>query len=73
MIYKMTNNQNRNGEWEKVGEGQKLSFSSIFDAQITTLIAGLIMYWWGNGAVKGFADCCRAECEGKCKSESMKG
>lgn len=37
------------------GEGQKLSFSSIFDAQITTLIAGLIMYWWGNGAVKGFA------------------
>ncbi len=36
-------------------EGQKLSFSSIFDAQITTLIAGLIMYWWGNGAVKGFA------------------
>lgn len=38
-----------------VQEGQKLSFSSIFDAQLTTLIAGLIMYIWGNGAVKGFA------------------
>lgn len=38
-----------------VQEGRKLSFSSIFDAQITTLIAGLIMYIWGNGAVKGFA------------------
>ena len=38
-----------------VAEGQKLSFSSIFDAQFTTLLAGLIMYWWGNGAVKGFA------------------
>lgn len=38
-----------------VSEGQKLSFSSIFDAQFTTLIAALIMYWWGNGAVKGFA------------------
>ena len=36
-------------------EGQKLSFSSIFDAQFTTLLAGLIMYIWGNGAVKGFA------------------
>lgn len=38
-----------------VSEGQKLSFSSIFDSQFTTLIAGLIMYWFGNGAVKGFA------------------
>lgn len=38
-----------------VAEGQKLSFSAIFDAQFTTLLAGLIMYIWGNGAVKGFA------------------
>ncbi len=38
-----------------VAEGQKLSFSAIFDAQFTTLIAALIMYIWGNGAVKGFA------------------
>lgn len=38
-----------------VAEGQKLSFSAIFDAQFTTLIAALIMYVWGNGAVKGFA------------------
>ncbi len=36
-------------------EGQKLSFTTILDAQLTTLIAGLIMYWFGNGAVKGFA------------------
>ncbi|MEG2330632.1 protein translocase subunit SecF, partial [Anaerorhabdus sp.] len=32
-----------------------LSFSTIFDAQFTTLLAGLIMYVFGNGAVKGFA------------------
>ena len=38
-----------------VEEGQKLSFSAVFDAQFTTLIAALIMYVWGNGAVKGFA------------------
>ena len=35
--------------------GQKQSFSTIFDAQFTTLIAALIMYIFGNGAVKGFA------------------
>ncbi len=38
-----------------VSEGQKLSYSAVFDAQLTTLIAALIMYIWGNGAVKGFA------------------
>lgn len=38
-----------------VKEGQSLSFSTIFDAQFTTLLAGLIMYMFGNGAVKGFA------------------
>lgn len=35
--------------------GQSTSFMTIFDAQITTLIAGFIMYIFGNGAVKGFA------------------
>lgn len=38
-----------------VTEGQTQSFWTIFDAQFTTLLAGLIMYIWGNGAVKGFA------------------
>lgn len=38
-----------------VKEGQSQSFSTIFDAQFTTLIAGLIMYIFGTGAVKGFA------------------
>ena len=38
-----------------VAQGQQLSFGAIFDAQFTTLIAALIMYIWGNGAVKGFA------------------
>ena len=38
-----------------VAEGQKVSFSAIFDAQFTTLLSALIMYVWGNGAVKGFA------------------
>ena len=38
-----------------VKEGQSTSFSTIFDAQFTTLLAALIMYIFGTGAVKGFA------------------
>ncbi|MCI5772969.1 MAG: protein translocase subunit SecD, partial [Erysipelotrichaceae bacterium] len=38
-----------------VAAGQKTSFVTIFDAQFTTLLAGLIMYMFGNGSVKGFA------------------
>ncbi len=38
-----------------IAQGQKSSFVTIFDAQFTTLLAGLVMYWWGNGSVKGFA------------------
>ena len=38
-----------------IARGQQLSFSAIFDSQFTTLISALIMYIWGNGAVKGFA------------------
>lgn len=38
-----------------IAQGQKSSFITIFDAQFTTLLAGLIMYIWGNGSVKGFA------------------
>ena len=38
-----------------VKEGQSTSFATIFDAQFTTLLAALIMYIFGTGAVKGFA------------------
>lgn len=31
------------------------AFSSIFDSQITTLIAGFVLYFFGSGSVKGFA------------------
>lgn len=40
---------------EATATGQSLSFTTILDAQITTLLAGIIMYMFGNGAVKGFA------------------
>ncbi|MBQ7888199.1 MAG: protein translocase subunit SecD [Erysipelotrichaceae bacterium] len=36
-------------------EGQSDSFWTIFDAQFTTLLAALIMFFFGTGTVKGFA------------------
>lgn len=36
-------------------EGTKKSLSSIIDANVTTLIASLVLYFFGKRAVKGFA------------------
>ena len=36
-------------------EGSKSSLSSIIDANITTLIAGIVLYVFGESSVKGFA------------------
>lgn len=35
--------------------GFKKAFSAIFDGNITTLIAALVLMWLGSGTVKGFA------------------
>ncbi len=35
--------------------GFKKAFSAIFDGNITTLIAGLVLMWLASGSVKGFA------------------
>lgn len=38
-----------------VNNGFSRAFSAILDSNITTLIAGAILYWLGTGPVKGFA------------------
>ena len=40
---------------QAIDEGYKGAFSSIFDANVTTLIKVLILYAVGTGAIKGFA------------------
>ncbi|KEO82240.1 protein translocase subunit SecD [Tumebacillus flagellatus] len=35
--------------------GQKRSMPTIIDANITSMIAGFLMYWFGTGAIKSFA------------------
>jgi SecD/SecF fusion protein len=41
--------------WAAVHAGFEKAFSSIIDANVTTLIAAAIMFWQGTGAIRGFA------------------
>jgi len=43
------------GPQEAIHDGFSRAFITIFDANITTLIAALILYVIGTGPVKGFA------------------
>jgi len=47
----------RNGKSPRaaVEQGFARAFSSIFDSQITTLIAGVVLFQYGTGPIKGFA------------------
>ena len=47
----------RNGKSPRaaVEQGFSRAFSSIFDSQITTLIAGVVLFQYGTGPIKGFA------------------
>ena len=38
-----------------IKSGFSKAFSAIFDGNITTLIASLVLMWLGSGTVKGFA------------------
>ncbi len=38
-----------------VDQGFGRAFSSVFDSQITTFIAGVVLYQYGTGPIKGFA------------------
>lgn len=38
-----------------IDAGYKKAFSSIFDANVTTLIAGIVLMQYGSGPVRGFA------------------
>lgn len=40
---------------QAIEQGYKSAFSTILDANITTMITGIILYTIGNGPIKGFA------------------
>lgn len=57
IVYERIREELRAGKSPKasVEAGYKRAFWTVFDAQITTFIAGVVMLQYGTGAIKGFA------------------
>ncbi len=57
LIFERTKEELKSGKSVKtaIDEGFKRAFSSILDSNMTTVIAGIILYNLGSGSVKGFA------------------
>jgi preprotein translocase subunit SecD len=57
LVFERIREEERNfkGLIAAVDAGYRRALVTIFDANITTLIAALILYYFGSGPVKGFA------------------
>ena len=57
LIFERIREELRNGNTPQaaIHSGYEKAFSTIFDANITTLIAALVLYGFGTGPIKGFA------------------
>ncbi len=56
ITYERIKDELRNGKslQSSVVSGQRKALRTILDANVTTLIAGIVMYWYGTGDVRGF-------------------
>lgn len=57
LIYERIREELRHGKGVRlaISDGFKAAYSSIIDSQLTTLIAGVVLYIYGVGPIKGFA------------------
>jgi preprotein translocase subunit SecD len=57
LIYERIREELRNGNSPQasIRAGYEKAFSAIADGNITTLIAGVVLFWFGTGPIKGFA------------------
>tara|TARA_B100000497_G_C7692703_1_gene421713 strand:+ start:1271 stop:4231 length:2961 start_codon:yes stop_codon:yes gene_type:complete len=57
LIYERIREELLNGKGLKlaVSDGYKNAYSSIIDANVTTLLTGIVLYIFGSGPIKGFA------------------
>jgi SecD/SecF fusion protein len=57
LIYERTKEELRSGKQlaRSLADGYKNAFSAIFDANLTTMIAGAVLFMFGTGPIKGFA------------------
>jgi SecD/SecF fusion protein len=57
LIYERTKEELRAGKTlgKAINDGYQNAFSSIFDANVTTIIIGFVLFFFGTGPIKGFA------------------
>lgn len=57
LIYERIREEIKNGKGIKLAikDGYQSAYSSIIDANVTTLLTGIILYTFGTGPIKGFA------------------
>lgn len=57
LIYERIREEMRNGKTPitAIESGFQRAFATIIDSNLTTLIAGVVMFWLGSGPVRGFA------------------
>tara|TARA_B100001250_G_scaffold162262_1_gene139411 strand:- start:3053 stop:6037 length:2985 start_codon:yes stop_codon:yes gene_type:complete len=57
LIYERIREEMKNGKGLKlaISDGYNSAYSSIIDANVTTLLTGVILYSFGTGPIKGFA------------------
>ncbi len=57
LIYERIREELRHGKGVRlaISDGFKAAYSSIIDSQMTTIIAGIVLYIYGVGPIKGFA------------------
>ena len=57
IIYERIKEELRTGKPVKtsIALGFERSFFTLFDANVTTILAGLVLYYFGTGTIKGFA------------------
>ncbi|MEE2953953.1 MAG: protein translocase subunit SecDF [Bacteroidota bacterium] len=57
LIYERIREEIRNGKGIRlaISDGYNNAYSSIIDANVTTLLTGIILYTFGTGPIKGFA------------------
>ncbi len=57
IIYERIREELREGKplWTSIENGFKYSYSAIFDANLTTILVGIILAYFGLGPIKGFA------------------
>lgn len=57
LIYERVREEVRAGRTQvmAIENGFRRAFTTILDSQLTTLVAGIIMFWLGSGPIRGFA------------------